>query len=302
MEYGFIGLGNMGGPMAARLAERGANVMGFDLNDEACAELRSLNAQIGTSVADVAKASDVIFVCLPSVAASKAVASEVGAVSAAGGPTKTYVEMSTIGKRAAVDIAAGLAAHGVQMVDAPVSGGGSAVRAGALTIMASGPKDAFERVKPGLELIGKRVFSVSEQQGLAQVMKLLNNMCAIGQMAIAMEASAFGVKAGLDPDTLLEVLNVSSGRSGATRFVLPEVFSGEFNTGATMQIAYKDVSLCVAEAEAEGVPMWLGAAISQLWRHGVLHSGPDADMGRLAELIGEWSDVDWSGNSSSDTP
>jgi 3-hydroxyisobutyrate dehydrogenase-like beta-hydroxyacid dehydrogenase len=289
MRYGFVGLGNMGGPMACRLAEQGQSVTAFDLSSSACEVVAASGAAVASSVHEMAGQVDAVFVCLPSIAASTAVAEEIAAVTADSGAIQYYVEMSTIGKRAAEEIAAVLAPVGISLIDAPVSGGGSAVRAGALTIMASGPRATFDAVRPGLEAIGKRVIFVAEQQGLAQVMKLLNNMCAIGQMAIAMEASAFGVKAGLDPDVLLEVLNSSSGRSGATRYILPQVLHGKYETGATMQIAYKDVALCVAEAEREGVPMWLGAAVAQMWRHGVLHSGPDADMGHLVDLINSWS-------------
>jgi 3-hydroxyisobutyrate dehydrogenase-like beta-hydroxyacid dehydrogenase len=277
--------------MAERLAGSGNDVIAFDLDPNAMSPVVEAGAEPADDVMDLARRSDVVMVSLPSIEASWAVAEQVGSVARDGGRAKVFVEMSTIGKRSAQQQSRMLESHGVKMLDAPVSGGGEGARRGALTIMASGAPDTYALALPALERIGKRIYFIGERPGHAQVMKLMNNICALGQIALALEACSYGMKSGLDPQAMMEVWNVSSGRSGASRFVVPEVLSGRYRAGASMEIAYKDVALCVDEAEHEGVPMWLGASIAQLWRHGLMHVGGDADMSHLADLFESWADV-----------
>ena len=291
MQIGFIGLGNMGGPMAERLAGSGGDVLAFDIDGAALQRVVEAGAAPATSVETLARRSDAVLASLPSIAVSAEVAQAVADVAADDDRPRIFVEMSTIGKQAAQAQSALLSGAGITMLDAPVSGGGEAARRGSLTIMASGPSAAYEQMRSTLERIGKRVFYVGATPGLAQAMKLMNNICALGQIALALEACSYGLKSGLDPKVMMDVWNVSSGRSGASRFVVPEVLSGRYQAGASMEIAYKDANLCLNEAQHEGVPMWLAANIAQMWRHGMMEVGKDADMSHLADLFERWADV-----------
>ena len=178
------------------------------------------------------------------------------------------------------------------MVDAPVSGGLKGARDGTLAVMISGPAEACEKVLPVLKVFGK-IFMMGETPGAAQTMKLANNLLAAAALAVSSEAVVMGVKAGLDPKTMIDVINASSGRNSATQDKFPRaILPGTFDFGFATGLSYKDVRLCVDEAEALGVPMVLGAVVRQMLAVTNAKFGPDSDFTSIARVVEEWAGVE----------
>jgi 3-hydroxyisobutyrate dehydrogenase len=273
-ELGFIGLGNMGGPMAGRLVEAGYRLVGYDV--AGTEERLPRGARAAPSTEDVARSADVLFLSLPSRAISRSVCAEVAA--APGRRTHTVIDLSTIGIQAACDCAAQLREAAITYVDAPVSGGVAGARSGSLAMMVGAPRDVFEALDPLLQPIARHRFHMGEAPGQGQAMKLLNNLVSATSLAITSEAVVFGARAGLDLAQVVDVLNVSSGRTTAStdkfpRSVLPRTYDFGF-TGAMMA---KDVTLYLESAEATAVPRCLAACVAALWqRFNAAH--PQADF------------------------
>jgi len=281
----FIGVGRMGGPMAARLLGAGHSVSVFDPSAAAVAPLQKQGARVATSAADAAQGATIVMASLPSPATVRALASSLAGIRG----IQIFVDLSTSGPAASQAVAALLEPAGIAAVDAPVSGGVKGAAAGTLTLMVSGPKDAVARVQPLLALLG-RVIVVGEKPGLGQTLKLANNLMSAASLAIASEAMAMGVKAGLDPAVMLEVINASSGRNSATQDKIPKhVLNRKFDFGFANALSFKDVRLCLDEAEALGVPMVVGAAVRQMLSITQQQFGLDADCTEMVKVLEGWS-------------
>jgi 3-hydroxyisobutyrate dehydrogenase-like beta-hydroxyacid dehydrogenase len=208
-----------------------------------------------------------------------------------GSRVRIFVDLSTTGPRMAKAVAAGLAARDIVAIDAPVSGGVAGAVKGTLAVMTSGPKDECDRLRPILEAIGK-VFYIGAEPGMGQMMKLVNNLLSATATAATSEAIVLGVKAGLDPRTMIDVINSSSGRNTASEDKFPRaILPRSFDFGFALALMAKDVKLCIEEAEALGVPMWIGSAVKQVWLYGQSQGGPDQDMTEIIRHIEKWSDV-----------
>jgi 3-hydroxyisobutyrate dehydrogenase-like beta-hydroxyacid dehydrogenase len=283
-ECGFIGLGRMGGAMARRLIQAGHRVVAFDVNESARNALAAQGASITSSARAVADTVPIVFLSLPNPAVVvDTVLGTHGAM--AGNRLEVCVDLSTSGPEAAIRLAAGLAERQIASLEAPVSGGIKGAREGTLSLMVSGPQSAWERVRPLLEIFG-RPFFMGETAGAGQTMKLVNNLLGACAIAITAEGMTIGVKAGLDPKRMVEVLNVSSGRSSATqdkwpRAVLPRTFDFGFTAG----LALKDLRLCLAAARSLGVPLGVGTAVSQLLERTVTALGADADFTAMTKIV-----------------
>lgn len=291
-KLGFIGLGTMGAPMALRLIAGGYSLVVCDKSARASSELAAAKAHVVATPAEVASEAEIVFVCLPSPAAVHEVALGANGI-CEGNTAKTYVDMSTTGSRMAKTIAGKLADYGIASVDAPVSGGVAGARKGTLTIMVSGDSDSFDRIRPLLTLMGEKIFFVGESAGNAQTVKVINNLLAATAMVASCEAMVMGVKAGLDPKMLLEVINSGSGRNMATadkfpRAILPRTFDIGFKT----RLMYKDVSLCLEEAELLGVPMWVANSVKQLCGFAAVQGHPDEDFTEIIKYMERWAGVE----------
>jgi 3-hydroxyisobutyrate dehydrogenase-like beta-hydroxyacid dehydrogenase len=286
MDIGFLGLGQMGAAIAERLEGPDLRLHVFDPNPLAMAPFVQRGAADHASAAAVAAVAPIVFACLPNAAVSEQVAAEI-----TGSATlRIYIEMSTIGSEAMAGIAGSLGAHGIALVDCPISGGPKGARAGTLSVMVAGPRDAVSTVKPWLQRIGKNLFEVGERPGQAQLMKLVNNLINAANMATAFEALVLGAKGGLDPDLMVEVINVSTGRNSATLDKVPKaVLTGTFDYGAKLSTMLKDVTLGLNEAEALGVPMWVHQTVGQLWRFGATQGLGDADLTMLIRILEGWA-------------
>jgi 3-hydroxyisobutyrate dehydrogenase-like beta-hydroxyacid dehydrogenase len=286
-QIAFIGVGRMGSGMVGRLLAAGHTVTIFDPNTAALAPLVQLGARAADSAAAAAAAGRIVMTSLPGPDTVKATAATVAQIS----DVEVFVDLSTIGPGAAQAVAKILGPKGIAAIDAPVSGGVKGAATGKLAIMASGPKAALQRVEPLLAQLG-RVYVVGEKPGLGQTLKLANNLMSAASLAIASEALAMGVKAGVDPAVMLEVLNASSGRNSATQDKIPKhVLNRKFDFGFANALSFKDVRLCLDEAEALGVPMVVGAAVRQMLS--ITHNlcGPDADCTEMVKVLENWSGV-----------
>jgi 3-hydroxyisobutyrate dehydrogenase-like beta-hydroxyacid dehydrogenase len=294
----FIGCGAMGAPMAERLIDSGYTVRVFDPNAAAMAPLIARGA-VGTATpCEAATGAEAAFACLPTPEISRAVAFGADGVIGAAS-LRTYIEMSTIGSATIKKIAAELAQANIATLDSPVSGGPRGARAGTLSTMVAGERAAFERIKPMFDAIARNVFYVGETPGLAQIVKLANNMISAAGMLAAFEASAMAVKAGVDARVLIDTVNASTGRNSATMDKFPaSVLTRSFDYGGKISTLYKDVSLCLEEAKALHVPMWLGANVVEMWHMGVAEGRGDEDMTALIKMIEKWAGVIVGGNES----
>ena len=271
---GFIGLGRMGLPMVGRLVGAGHRPFVFDTRAEPVDAAVALGGVPASSALEVADRAETVLVSLPTPQASIDVARAVSA----GARIKRLVDLSTIGSQAAQRNHTRLAHSGVAMLDCPVSGGVHGATNGTLAMMVSGPRGDFEAAAPVLEALG-RTFFVSERPGAAQTMKLVNNMMAATSLAATAEVMVMGVKAGLDADVMIDVLNAGSGATHASRdkfprAVLPRTFDYGFATG----LMVKDVRLYLQEADALGLPATLATEVVRLWEQVMTDEGADSDF------------------------
>jgi 3-hydroxyisobutyrate dehydrogenase-like beta-hydroxyacid dehydrogenase len=277
VEIGFIGLGNMGFPMAQRLIHADHQVIAFDTRAEALARVVALGARAASSPKEVADSAETVLASLPSVDAALSVATGTDGV-IEGSRVKRYVDLSTVGNRTAVQIHERLAQRNIVAIDSPVSGGVSGAQKGTLAVMVSGPRSEYDIVQPVLETIG-RSFYIGGQPGSAQTMKLANNILAATVLVATSEVVVMGVKSGLDPSVMIDVLNAGSGGTSASRdkfprAILPRTFDYGFATG----LMVKDVGLYLDEAKALGVSVEVAEAVGRLWDLAMREQGPDSDF------------------------
>lgn len=288
---GFIGVGRMGSHMSRRLVAAGHKVVVYDADPRALQQATASGASAAHSPADVASQAEIVLTSLPTPDIVKAVAlSSDGIV--AGKKAKIFIDLSTTGPRVAGEVAKGLAEKGIVAVDAPVSGGPSGADKGTLAVMVSGPKRLAAELTPILSVIGK-VFWVGEEPGLGQTMKLCNNLLSATAISITSEALVMGVKAGLDPAIMLDVINAGSGRNTASADKFPRcVLSRKFDFGFATELLYKDVRLCLEEGERLGVPMIVGNAVRQLVGIAKALEGPGSDITQIVQPVEQWAGVE----------
>ena len=262
---GFIGLGNMGGPMALNLVKNGFALVVHDIDRDKTEPLRGRGAKVAESAERVAAAAARTIVMVETTAqAESVIAGEHGIIRSAA-PGHVVICMSTIDPFTVRRLGEQLAARKIAMLDAPVSGGTVRAASGELSIIAGGPVETFEPCRDVFKAMGTNVFHVGGLgQGLA--MKLVNNMLGqVGRVAIA-EALILGVKAGLDPQTIYDVVRVSTGTSHAFETGVPRILRRDFSPGGTIDITYKDQELQTAFAKQLGVPLFLANVTQQLYQ------------------------------------
>jgi 3-hydroxyisobutyrate dehydrogenase len=292
---GFVGLGQMGSRMAARLVDSEAQVLAFDVDQVALDTLVERGAQGAASVADVAAQATIVLCSLPRPEVVEDVLlGAKGLVS--GGAVEIIVDLSTTGPTKLMSIADRLHKRGIDLVDAPVSGGVGGAEAGTLALMVSGNPVALERVDPILRVLGKNIFVMGDEPGLGQKMKLVNNMLCAANAVAAFEALAMGAKGGLDATRMLEVINTSSGRSFITtdkvpQCVLPRTFPPRFAT----DLLHKDMKLGIEEAKAIGAPLWMMDAAIRFIETAMAEGDPKADYATLIHYFERRAGVEVTG-------
>lgn len=291
MKIGLIGLGNIGQHFATRLLDAGHPLVVYDTRDEAMQRFIALGAEGADSTLDLASRAEVVFLSLPLPAVVEQVAVGAGGV-VEGSSVRIVVDLSTTGPSVSNAIAGVLAERGIQFLGAPVSGGTVAAEKGTLTVMASGPKAAFDTVEPWLRVIGRNLFYLGTGAGLGQTMKIINNtLCAVGMVA-SCEALVFGAKAGLDSALMLDILNVSSGRSFATLEKIPQcILHRDFPMRFTTELIHKDIKLCIEEAEKLGVPMVVSPAARGFLSFAITQGDGAMDYAHTIKHFEKWAGV-----------
>jgi 3-hydroxyisobutyrate dehydrogenase-like beta-hydroxyacid dehydrogenase len=288
---GFVGLGRMGGNMSARLLAAGYELVIFDTSTEAVSALTEKGARAAASPKAVGAEADIVIVSVPTPDIVRAVALGDDGI-AHGGRAKIIIDVSTTGPSMVQRIVSELEPLGVSWVEAPVSGGVKGAREGTLAVIVSGKQAAYDTTAPVLETFGK-LFYVGEKPGLAQVAKLGNNLLAAAAMVVSSEVMVMGAKAGIDAQIMLDIINAGTGRNSATQDKFPKsVLPGTFDFGFATGLSYKDVRLCVDEAEAMGVPMVAGAVIRQMLAVTQAKYGANSDFTSITRVVEEWAGVE----------
>ena len=283
-HVGFIGLGKMGVPMASRLIDAGYQLTVHDIRKDGVDALVAKGARAAASPAAVASAVGTVLLSLPDPAIVRTVALGADGV-ITGSKVRTVIDLSTTGADAAREIAAALAVKGIAGVDSPVSGGVAGAVKGTLAVMVACPRALFDILEPMLKQIG-RVFFIGERAGMGQTMKLANNLLSASALAATSEAVVFGVKAGLDPATMIDVINAGSGRNSASQDKFPKaILPRTFDFGFTTYLMHKDVKLCVEQAADAGVPMPVAVAVRDQWQRTLDAFGGDKDFTTIAQLV-----------------
>jgi 3-hydroxyisobutyrate dehydrogenase len=263
MTIGFIGLGKMGGPMAANVAAAMPGLVCFDMAGTVAR--MPAGAVAATSIADLAAQCTTVLVSVPDGAATLAVAQQI--IGTANALVETVVDLSTIGPKAATEVAALLGGAGIIYCDGPVSGGAAGARAGTISLMFAGPADVLDTHRVLLESFTGNAFHVGDRAGQGQAMKLANNFLSATALAATSEAVAFGVAHGLDVATMIDVLNVSTGRNSATTDKFPNrIQTGSYDAGFSTAHMTKDVGLFVDSAEQVETAASVATAVADTWR------------------------------------
>ncbi len=288
-KIGFIGVGNMGGPMAQNLVKAGRQLVVYDVRPDALAPFGN-KIQVAASPAEVASEAEIVLVSLPRPEIVHGVVFGDKGI-ATGTRRKILVDLSTTGPRMARVISDELKKHGVVALDGPVSGGVAGAIKGTVAVMLSGPKREADIVTPKLAGMGK-VFYIGPEPGMGQVMKLINNLLSATAQAATAEAVIMGTKYGLDPSLIIEVLNAGTGRNSATDSKWPnEILPRRFKGGFAMGLMVKDLKLALETADELHVPMWVHQAVKQLWLYAEGRGGPDQDITELVKHLEAWNGV-----------
>ncbi|MEV5501281.1 NAD(P)-dependent oxidoreductase [Nonomuraea fuscirosea] len=296
---GFVGLGNMGLPMVRRLLAAGYRIRAYDRArasvDALAGHLAAsdLDGGVAADAAATARGADAVVLMLPDSDVVEAVMHDDGLLAAAA-PGTVVVDMGSSRPLSTRALAGRAAARGVGLVDAPVSGGVKGAVDGTLTVMAGGEPGDFDRVRPILETVGRRVLHLGPA-GAGHALKALNNLMSATHLLLTSEAMLAGQRFGLDPAVMLEAVNGSSGRSGSTERKWPDyVLPGTFDSGFGLRLMLKDMRIAVDLAEATGVEPRLGRAATDLWADAADHLPPAADhteiVTRLRQLLEDHRD------------
>ncbi|MBN1239381.1 MAG: NAD(P)-dependent oxidoreductase [Gammaproteobacteria bacterium] len=284
----------MGANMARRLLDAGFSLTVYDTSAKAVEELAAHGAQAAGSPAEAADAAKTLFLSLPTPDIIRNVALGPGGVHESRNVRYVF-DCSTTGPTTAREVAAGLAEKNITYLDCPVSGGIAGAKNGTLAVMVSGPRAAYDENEAALKQFGK-LFYVGDGPGQGQVLKLANNLLAAAAIVLSSEAVVMGVKAGLDPKQMLDVINAGSGRNSATQDKFPKaVLTRTFDFGFATGLSYKDVKLCIHEAENLGVPTVAGSAVLQMLAVTQARFGADSDFTSIARVVEEWAGVEIKG-------
>ncbi len=278
MRLGVIGCGNMGGSMVARLTERGQDVHCFDPDTDVLGAMKALGATLAGSASELAAVCDIIILSLPNAAIVRAVVAEMIPHL----QQKTVVlDSSTSEPETSQALAAIGADRGFAFVDGPVSGGPNAARSGSMTMLLGGDRSAIERLMPLLELLTAKIVIVGGS-GAGHAAKIANNMLCAANLVLVAEAVRLGEATGVEAKDLLEGVNAGSGRSAVSEVNFPRwILNDAFDSGFTMGLMRKDVSLALALAKNHGVALDGFKGIADLW---LAHSKKIPDSADFNEI------------------
>lgn len=291
MKLGFIGVGKIGAPMARRLLNAGHELVVHDVSSDATGPFMDMGAVIAESPADVGDRAETVLMSLPTPdVVRQVVLGDSGLIT--GKALRTVVDLSTTGVPTTLELSEALAQQDVTLVDAPVSGGVAGARDGRLALMVACPSPVFAEIEPILASLG-HAFHIGASPGLGQTMKLLNNYLSATALVATSEALVFGAKAGIDAQTMIDVVNAGSGRNTATLDKFPKaVLTGSFDYGFSLGLLCKDMRLFAEQAERLAVPLWVGGAVRQVLQHALNQLGDEADFTSVVRPYESWVGVE----------
>lgn len=284
MTIGYVGLGNMGGAIARRIL-REHTMQVFDARPEVVQGFVKEGATTASSLADIGQNCDRVFICLPTSNEVRQVIFDDDGLAANLKTGSLIVDMTTGDPVATKAMAAELAGRGIDMIDAPVSGGPIGAERGTLAIMIGGPQALYNQAKAVLDAVSPNIFHTGDV-GTGHTMKLVNNVIAACNRAMAFEAVTLGVKNGLDPAVCVDILQKSSGRSYTTEVTFPQyILSGQPIQGFTLGLMHKDVALATKLGQDSDTPMHLANVVKEIFQSALNVRGRDADINTLLELM-----------------
>lgn len=263
---GLVGLGNIGEPVCRKLLEAGYEVVVHDAEPEAVERLVDTSAEAAASLEALAAGADVVLLSLPNSDVVEEVVFGESGLSEGLSRGKVLVDTSSSRPSSTRGISYQLAERGIEMLDAPVSGGVLRAREGRLSVMVGGKQEVFERCRPVFEAFGEKVFHVGAS-GTGHLVKALNNLLSAATLASACEAALLANEAGVSPELFIEVINASNGRSYSTEVKFPEyILDRSFDDGFALALMDKDVGIALQAAAEFGSPMRVGSEVHRLWR------------------------------------
>lgn len=279
----------MGFHMATRLLQAGYSLAAHDANPALSARITQHGATWANSAQEVASAAEIVFLCLPTPNIVEEVLIGEAGVSQ-GSTVKIVVDTSTTGPETTFRLADSLRRNHIDLIDAPISGGTAGAENGSLAVMASGNPASYEAIVPVLRCISSKIFYLGSKAGQGQIMKIINNMLCATATLSAFEGLVLGSKAGLDSQTMLDVLNASSGRSFATEVKIPRcVLNREFPLQFPVKLLLKDIKLCLDESVRASVPMWVNETTRQMLSFSVSQGNGSNDYGTLIKHYETWA-------------
>ena len=290
MRIGFVGLGTMGGPMARRLAAHGHQVTGYDVDAARAARAREGGVTLATSPAGAAEQADAVLSSLPDPATLRRVYLGADGVLGTVKAGATLVDLSTVDPDTWREVATAAGAKGVDCLDAPVSGGPTEAGTGKLVFLVGGEPAVLERCRPLLMTLGTEIHHVGPL-GSGQIIKLVNNVMSIGNVAVAAEAMVLGVKAGMDPQRLFDILSTSGGRSHHFLKRFPNVLAGDFTPYFGIGLSREDIGLALGMAARLEVPMLVASTVRQVYEAAHAQGFGGLDMAGVTRLYEEWTGV-----------
>ncbi len=286
MKIGWIGLGRMGRPMVENLVRKGFDVTVQNRSQGRVRELEGMGAKAGGTFAQMAAELDAVHACLPGTETVEQVIAGDGGLLAGARPGLIIVDHSTIHPDSARELARLAAERGASFIDAPVSGSGPVAERGELTIMCGGDPESFDRAKPAMEAMGRTV-ALMGPSGSGSLTKIVNNVLMATNLAVAMEALLFAVKAGLDPQSLFSVVRTASGASRAWERNVPRILSREFGKDGSAALTAKDQDLAHLLASEMGVDMPVFEASRAFWRAAVEAGLGEEDPSHAVTMLEE---------------
>jgi 3-hydroxyisobutyrate dehydrogenase-like beta-hydroxyacid dehydrogenase len=287
MRIGFLGVGNMGQPMAGKFLDGGHELWVCDVREDAMRPLLERQARRAASPKALADACDTIVISLPTLKVFRQTLTGPDGL-LAGSTLKTLINTCTVGGPFLAEVEQTCAAKGVTVIDAPISGGVGGAKAGTLAVMVSGDPAKVAELTPLFRLWGPTVVVAGDKPGAAQIMKLTNNILFAVALIATSEAMAMATRGGIPPEAMLQVLNNGTGRNFMTMTLFPRtVLSGTFEFGATIDIIMKDVDLAIEQGEELGVPMWVCQAARLVIKHLAFAGHAQEDLSKVAQFIAE---------------
>jgi 3-hydroxyisobutyrate dehydrogenase len=284
VSVGFIGVGNMGNPMAGNVLKAGFPLTVFDKNPRATENLVQAGARAGASLAEVAERSEVIMTCLPASLDVEALYLDAGGLVECARPGTILIDLSSVLPSTPRKLEPAATARGLQFLEAPVSGGTAGARAATLAVMVGGDPQVLERARPVLRALGPNIFSVGPV-GAGNTVKAINNMMACVNSLAMMEGLVLGVKAGLDPMIVYDVVKASSGASKALERIPSALLPRRFEPGFKVQLMNKDLDTFNAIARELHVPVSFSNVAQRYQQAGLAAGLADMDTSAVVQII-----------------